>query len=43
VGAYAVFDWWWADPRGALAMLAVILWQGSETLAEAPEPADRED
>jgi divalent metal cation (Fe/Co/Zn/Cd) transporter len=43
VGAYAVFGWWWADPVGALAMLPVILWQVWETLAEAREPADRED
>jgi divalent metal cation (Fe/Co/Zn/Cd) transporter len=35
VGAFALFDWWWADPIGALAMLPVILWQGWETLSEA--------
>ena len=35
VGAYAAFDWAWADPVAALAMLPVILWQGWETLEEA--------
>jgi predicted Co/Zn/Cd cation transporter (cation efflux family) len=43
VGAYAVVGWWWADPVGALAMLPIILWQGWEALAEAREPAGRED
>ena len=37
VGLNAAFGWWWADPAGALAMLPVILWQGWETLREAPE------
>jgi cation diffusion facilitator family transporter len=37
VGLHAAFDWWWADPVGALAMLPVILWQGWETLEEARE------
>jgi hypothetical protein len=27
--------WWWADPVGVLAMLAVALWQRAETLTEA--------
>lgn len=37
VGLYFLFDWWWADAVGALAMLPVILWQGWETLGEARE------
>lgn len=37
VGLNAAFEWWWADPVGALAMLPVILWQGWETLGEARE------
>lgn len=41
VGLYLAFGWWWADPAGALLMLPVILWQGSETLGEARE--DQED
>ena len=40
VGAYAAFDWQWADPVAALAMLPVILWQGWETLEEAREDDD---
>jgi divalent metal cation (Fe/Co/Zn/Cd) transporter len=43
VGLYFLFDWWWADPVGALAMLPVILWQGWETLSEAPEHEDDQD
>lgn len=35
VGLHAAFDWWWADPVGALAMLPVILWQGWETFEDA--------
>ena len=35
VGAYAAFDWEWADPVAALAMLPVILWQAWETFEEA--------
>ena len=35
VGAFAAFDWWWADALAALAMLPVIMWQGWETLGEA--------
>jgi divalent metal cation (Fe/Co/Zn/Cd) transporter len=38
VGLYAAFEWAWADPVAALAMLPVIVWQGFETLAEAREP-----
>jgi divalent metal cation (Fe/Co/Zn/Cd) transporter len=34
VGLHAAFDWAWADPVAALAMLPVILWQGWETLGE---------
>jgi cation diffusion facilitator family transporter len=37
IGLHAAFDWWWADPVGALAMLPVIIWQGWETLEEAQE------
>ena len=37
IGVHAAFDWWWADPLGALAMLPVIVWQGWETLEEARE------
>jgi cation diffusion facilitator family transporter len=37
VGAYAAFQWSWADPVGALLMLPVILWQGWETLEDARE------
>ncbi len=40
IGLHQLFDWWWADPAGALAMLPVILWQGWETLGEAREPQD---
>jgi divalent metal cation (Fe/Co/Zn/Cd) transporter len=43
VGLYFLFDWWWADAVGALAMLPVILWQGWETLSEAREPNDHDD
>jgi divalent metal cation (Fe/Co/Zn/Cd) transporter len=42
VGLYFLFDWWWADAVGALAMLPVILWQGWETLGEARERDDHE-
>lgn len=41
VGLHAAFDWWWADPAGALAMLPVILWQGRKTLEEAREASSR--
>jgi divalent metal cation (Fe/Co/Zn/Cd) transporter len=37
VGLYAAFEWAWADPVAALAMLPVIVWQGIETLADARE------
>jgi divalent metal cation (Fe/Co/Zn/Cd) transporter len=37
VGLYSAFEWEWADPVAALAMLPVIVWQGFETLAEARE------
>ncbi|MDP8967615.1 MAG: cation diffusion facilitator family transporter, partial [Actinomycetota bacterium] len=40
VGLYAAFDWAWADPVGALAMLPVIIWQGIETLEEACDDDD---
>jgi cation diffusion facilitator family transporter len=40
VGLHAAFDWWWADPVGALAMLPVVLWQGWETLEDAREQED---
>jgi divalent metal cation (Fe/Co/Zn/Cd) transporter len=43
VGLSFLFDWWWADAVGALAMLPVILWQGWETLGEAREPNDHDD
>jgi cation diffusion facilitator family transporter len=43
VGLYFLFDWWWADPAGALAMLPVIVWQGWETLGEARERHDHDD
>jgi divalent metal cation (Fe/Co/Zn/Cd) transporter len=43
VGLYFLFDWWWADAVGALAMLPVILWQGWETLGEAREHQDQDD
>jgi divalent metal cation (Fe/Co/Zn/Cd) transporter len=43
VGLYFLFDWWWADAVGALAMLPVILWQGGETLGEAREQDDDEE
>jgi divalent metal cation (Fe/Co/Zn/Cd) transporter len=43
VGLYFLFDWWWADAVGALAMLPVILWQGWETLSEAREHEDDQD
>jgi divalent metal cation (Fe/Co/Zn/Cd) transporter len=42
VGLYFLFDWWWADAVGALAMLPVILWQGWETLGEAREHHDHD-
>ena len=42
VGLYAAFDWAWADPVGALAMLPVIVWQGIETLQEAREDDDED-
>lgn len=42
VGLYAAFDWAWADPVGALAMLPVIFWQGIETLQEAREDDDED-
>jgi hypothetical protein len=32
-----------ADPLAAVAMLPVILWQGWETLAEAPEPLSEDE
>jgi cation diffusion facilitator family transporter len=37
VGLHVAFEWWWADPLGALAMLPVIVWQGWQTLEEARE------
>jgi divalent metal cation (Fe/Co/Zn/Cd) transporter len=43
VGLSFLFDWWWADAVGALAMLPVILWQGWETLGEAREHNDHHD
>jgi divalent metal cation (Fe/Co/Zn/Cd) transporter len=43
VGLYFLFDWWWADAVGALAMLPVILWQGWETLGEAREHHDHDE
>jgi divalent metal cation (Fe/Co/Zn/Cd) transporter len=43
VGLYFLFDWWWADAVGALAMVPVILWQGWETLGEAREHNDHDD
>jgi cation diffusion facilitator family transporter len=43
VGLYFLFDWWWADAVGALAMLPVILWQGWETLGEAREDHDHDE
>jgi divalent metal cation (Fe/Co/Zn/Cd) transporter len=43
VGLYVLFDWWWADPIAALAMLPVILWQGWETLGEARERENHEE
>ncbi|HTE70265.1 MAG TPA: cation transporter [Actinomycetes bacterium] len=43
VGLYFLFDWWWADAVGALAMLPVIVWQGWETLGEAREHNDHDD
>jgi divalent metal cation (Fe/Co/Zn/Cd) transporter len=42
VGLYFLFDWWWADAVGALAMLPIILWQGWETLGEAREHHDHD-
>ena len=42
-GLYFLFDWWWADAVGALAMLPVILWQGGETLGEAREHHDHDE
>jgi divalent metal cation (Fe/Co/Zn/Cd) transporter len=29
-----VFGWWWADPVGALAIAAILAWQGSVTLRQ---------
>jgi divalent metal cation (Fe/Co/Zn/Cd) transporter len=43
VGLFFLFDWWWADAVGALAMLPVILWQGWETLGEARERENHEE
>jgi divalent metal cation (Fe/Co/Zn/Cd) transporter len=43
VGLFFLFDWWWADAIGALAMLPVILWQGWETLGEARERENDEE
>jgi divalent metal cation (Fe/Co/Zn/Cd) transporter len=40
VGAFALLEWWWADPVAALAMLPVILWQGWKTLPEAATAQD---
>ena len=40
VGLHAAFEWWWADPVGALAMLPVVLSQGWETLEDAREQED---
>lgn len=40
VALNGAFDWWWADPLGALAMLPVIVWQAWETLEEAREETD---
>lgn len=28
------FGWWWADPAGALAIAAILAWQGSLTLRQ---------
>jgi divalent metal cation (Fe/Co/Zn/Cd) transporter len=43
VGLFFLFDWWWADAVGALAMLPVILLQGWETLGEARAHKGHED
>ena len=43
VGLYFLFNWWWADGVGALAMLPVILWQGWETLGEARGHHDHDE
>lgn len=28
------FGWWWADPAGALAIAAILVWQGRRTLRQ---------
>jgi divalent metal cation (Fe/Co/Zn/Cd) transporter len=43
IGLHELFGWWWADPVGALAMLAVIRWQFWETLGEAREDDDEHE
>lgn len=35
LGLNLALGWSWADPLAALAMLPVVLWQGTETLREA--------
>lgn len=37
LGLNALFEWWWADAVGGLAMLPVVVWQGFEALGEARE------
>ncbi len=32
LGANAIFDWWWADPLAALAIVAFVLHEGKEAL-----------
>jgi len=41
--AHSAFGWWWADPVGALAIAAILAWQGSLTLREhaSAAPASR--
>lgn len=31
---HRAFAWWWADPAGALAIAAILAWQGSLTLRQ---------
>lgn len=40
LGLHRLFDWWWADPVGALIMVPFIAWQGWRALREAREGED---